>query len=417
MSPILLQFPDWETWQWLKWVLALCFFFAFGACAGSFLNVVIFRLPRDMSVVNPPSRCPRCAWRLRWHQNLPVVSWCLLRGRCAACRTGISPQYPMIEVLGGLLLAGLAALLYLVPPGGFWSAVGGEWWLGQGFSGSWPAFICWAFALLGLLAMLIIDARTFLIPIQIPTCITLVCFVFWGVQGLLPEVPLLTGFLPIPSFGWSGTLAAFAGLGGVLLGVALLRSGLLRYSFSDYEDFLEEGAVLADYPHARREMGLEVLFLIPCMCGLALGWFLGSGLEGRPGPFLAVLGGSIGGWLIAGAVVWVVRILGTLAFGREAMGMGDVHLMAAMGAAFGWIDPVVAFFIAPFLGLAWVLAGLTGGRVLKGLGQELPYGPHLAVALFLVVFLKPVVIEAGQWILPGIQSASTLRLAEIAPTE
>ncbi|MEC7351712.1 MAG: prepilin peptidase, partial [Planctomycetota bacterium] len=110
-------------------------------------------------------------------------------------------------------------------------------------------------------------------------------------------------------------------------------------------------------------------------------------------------------------------ILGTLAFGREAMGMGDVHLMAAMGAAFGWIDPVVAFFIAPFLGLAWVLAGLTGGRVLKGLGQELPYGPHLAVALFLVVFLKPVVIEAGQWILPGIQSASTLRLAEIAPTE
>ncbi len=95
--------------------------------------------------------------------------------------------------------------------------------------------------------------------------------------------------------------------------------------------------------------------------------------------------------------------------------MGDVHLLAAMGAAFGWIDPVVAFFIAPFLGLAWVLVGLIGGRVLKGLGQELPYGPHLAVALFLVVFLKPVVIEAGQWFLPGIQSASTLRLAETAP--
>ena len=417
MSLTLLQFPDWETWQWIKWSLVLLFFFAFGACAGSFLNVVIYRLPNGMSVVSPPSRCPRCGLRLKWYQNLPIVSWLLLRGRCRACRSSISIQYPFIELVGAVMIAGLAALLYMVAPGGYWSAVGGDWWLGQGFVGSWPGFICWGFALLGLLAMLVIDARTFLIPIEIPFWIALVSWVFWGIQGLMPEAPLLSGFLPIPSFGWGGTLAAFGGLGGVLLGVALLRFDLLRYSFSDYEDYVLEGEVLADYPHARREMGLEVLFLLPCMCGITLGWFIGTAMEGLPGPFFAVLGGSIGGWLIAGAVVWVVRILGTLAFGREAMGMGDVHLMAAMGAAFGWIDPVVAFFLAPFFGLAWVLIGAVGGKVFKGLGHQLPYGPHLALALFVVVFMKPVVIDVGQWFLPGIQSASTIRLAEIAPSD
>ena len=198
MTLTLLQFPDWETWQWIKWSLVLGFFFAFGACAGSFLNVVIYRLPNGMSVVSPPSRCPRCGLRLKWFQNLPIVSWLCLRGRCRACRVGISIQYPFIELIGALMVAGLAALLYLVPPGGYWSAVGGNWWLGQGFGGSWPGFVCWSFALMGLLAMLVIDARTFLIPIEIPFWIAVVSWVFWGIQGLMPEAPLLSGFLPIP---------------------------------------------------------------------------------------------------------------------------------------------------------------------------------------------------------------------------
>ena len=88
------------------------------------------------------------------------------------------------------------------------------------------------------------------------------------------------------------------------------------------------------------------------------------------------------GWLVGGAIVWGVRIFGTLAFGREAMGLGDVHLLASMGAAFGWFDPLLAFFIAPFFGLIWILIGQFGSRVFKGLGHQLPYGPHLAIALF-----------------------------------
>ena len=91
------------------------------------------------------------------------------------------------------------------------------------------------------------------------------------------------------------------------------------------------------------------------------------------------------GWLVGGGIVWMVRILGTLAFGKEAMGLGDVHLLASMGAAFGWFDPLLAFFIAPFFGLMWILIGQFGSRVFKGLGHQLPYGPHLAIALFLIV--------------------------------
>jgi leader peptidase (prepilin peptidase)/N-methyltransferase len=82
--------------------LFLTFAFLVGACVGSFLNVCIGRWPAGESVVAPRSRCPRCAHQLPWHENLPVVGWLLLRGRCASCREPISVQYPVVEALVGL---------------------------------------------------------------------------------------------------------------------------------------------------------------------------------------------------------------------------------------------------------------------------------------------------------------------------
>lgn len=390
------------SWQGLGWGVTLAFLFAFGACAGSFLNVVIYRLPSGMSVITPPSRCPKCGARLRWFDNLPIVSWLLLRGRCRCCQASISMQYPFVELICGLIVTGLAALLYLTSPGSFWSQVGGDWWLLNGFSGSWPAFVCWSLMLIGLFAMLVIDARTFLIPIQIPILITIICWVLWPVQAMFPSNSLLPLQWPIPVFGWAGSLAAFGGLAGILIGIGLLRTGVLRYSFNDYDQFVRDGEVFADYPHARREMFLEILFLLPCMAGMSIGWLLGAGIEGEPAGVVMALSASVGGWLVAGGIVWLVRILGTLAFGREAMGMGDVHLLAAVGAAFGWIDPILAFFIAPFFGLLWILLRSCGGRVFKGLGRELPYGPHLAVAVLLVVFLRPVLLDIGAFLFRGL---------------
>ena len=71
-----------------------------GGCIGSFLNVVIARVPAGESIVHPRSRCPRCGAGIRWFDNLPVLSWLLLRGRCRACRAPISIRYPVVEALG-----------------------------------------------------------------------------------------------------------------------------------------------------------------------------------------------------------------------------------------------------------------------------------------------------------------------------
>lgn len=79
------------------------FAFVFGAVVGSFLNVCIYRLPEDRSIVSPPSSCPGCGNRIRWYDNIPIVSWLVLRGKCRACKAPISWRYPLVEALNGLL--------------------------------------------------------------------------------------------------------------------------------------------------------------------------------------------------------------------------------------------------------------------------------------------------------------------------
>ena len=83
-----------------------------GACIGSFLNVVAWRLPRQESVVLPPSHCPRCGSQLHWFENVPVVGWLWLRGHCRHCGAPISPRYPLVE----LLTAGLWVAVTLATP-------------------------------------------------------------------------------------------------------------------------------------------------------------------------------------------------------------------------------------------------------------------------------------------------------------
>lgn len=79
--------------------------FVFGLILGSFLNVCIYRWPRDLSVVRPRSRCPECEHAIAWYDNVPVLSWLILRGRCRHCAQAISWRYPVVELLTGLLFA------------------------------------------------------------------------------------------------------------------------------------------------------------------------------------------------------------------------------------------------------------------------------------------------------------------------
>lgn len=95
-------------------ILSLWIFFL-GACIGSFLNVCIYRIPAGLSIVSPPSRCPQCETKIRWWQNIPIVSWLLLRGKCSNCKEKISVRYLLVETLTGLLFLKIFTMFELHP--------------------------------------------------------------------------------------------------------------------------------------------------------------------------------------------------------------------------------------------------------------------------------------------------------------
>lgn len=123
--------------RWLVWGYAGLV----GLCVGSFLNVCVHRLPEGESVVRPRSRCPECDLAIGWRDNVPVLSYLLLRGRCRGCRTRISPQYPLVELATGLL----------------WMAAAARYGL------SWEGLGAALFLTL-LLGIALTDARAYLIP-------------------------------------------------------------------------------------------------------------------------------------------------------------------------------------------------------------------------------------------------------------
>jgi leader peptidase (prepilin peptidase)/N-methyltransferase len=380
--------PAWQIYLHLP---VACFVFALGAIVGSFINVVIYRVPAGMSVITPPSRCPVCGARLRWWENLPIIGWWLVGRRCRHCRVPISPQYALVETLMALLFAGLYCAYYLPGPSvAWWGGIGGPWWYYNGPFRTAPAFLAILVMVAGLVAMTVIDARLFIIPIGIPRVVTVCGLLGWAVQSAVTPRPRAAGLWPVPATGWHWFAISAGGMLGMLAAWGLLRRGVLRPSFADYDQYVPPDQTFGDYPHARREMWVEAVFLLPVAAGLVAGWAVGGALPGGEPPLpLRALGGSMLGYLAGAAMVWAVRMLGTLAFGREAMGLGDVHLMGAIGAVLGWLDPVWIFMLAPFFGLAWAVVSMGMSSILRRRRRELPYGPHLAVATLCVLLFRP----------------------------
>jgi leader peptidase (prepilin peptidase)/N-methyltransferase len=126
----------------LPFVLLLLAVVAVGAAIGSFLNVVIHRVPRDESVVFPHSRCPSCGTAIRPYDNVPVVSWLVLRGRCRQCRSPISARYPAVEALTAVLF-------------------GLTFWAGGGLTRALPFDLAFVAAIV---ALVFIDAEHMLLP-------------------------------------------------------------------------------------------------------------------------------------------------------------------------------------------------------------------------------------------------------------
>jgi leader peptidase (prepilin peptidase)/N-methyltransferase len=98
------------------WIIAVAA--ALGAAMGSFLNVVISRVPRGESIVHPPSRCPGCGRRLEWWENVPVAGYAFLRGKCRTCRAPIGLRHLMVELAGAFVAGGVAWILTRSWPAG-----------------------------------------------------------------------------------------------------------------------------------------------------------------------------------------------------------------------------------------------------------------------------------------------------------
>lgn len=357
---------------------------AYGACIGSFLNVVILRLPAGESLWRSPSHCPRCETHLAWFDNIPILGWLLLRGRCRYCRAPINAQYPLVEAAAAALFGATYASYYMLGLNRPFEDAG--------LSQTWPVLIVHLVLVGALLAATIIDARLYIIPLDIPNFVAVTAMIVFPLAVVW--VPGAASVMPRVS-DWAMVAAVAGGVVGLIAAFVMLWHRWLPRSFEDAPPRLEESEAEGQgdaeqigtpdqwlsHPHPRREVLKECLYVAWPLAGAALGFVLANRFAvwgSPPPPFVAVSAGVAWGYLCGAALVWAVRILGTLAFGKEAMGLGDVHLLAAIGAVLGWRDAAVIFFIAPFIGLAGtaLVAGL--GRRASGQVRVVPYGPYLA---------------------------------------
>ncbi len=383
-----------------------------GACVGSFLNVVIYRVPAGMSVVTPPSRCPGCGTKLALHDNIPVLGWLWLRGRCRTCGMKISPQYPLIEAATAALFALVVIVYYYTGLRPTFRTAGIEH--------GWPVLAVHLTLVAAMVAATMIDAKLFLIPLRIPWTATVTAVVVLPLSVLAGWVPAAVLAEPtrgaaaapgsftfaslfpehlIPVTSSTGLGIALGGTVGLIAAVALLRLKLLPLSFAD-EPELHEGTdpndpdVFLAHPHPRREIGKELLFLMYPLVGAAAGVLAVRTVDPVVLPPLTrVVGGVLLGFLGGGALVWGTRVLGTLGFGKEAMGLGDVHLMAAIGAVLGWRDATLAFFLAPFFGLTMTVILAGAAAILQGRVRAIPYGPYLCLAALIVMLFRTPLLE------------------------
>lgn len=234
----------------------------FGLAVGSFLNVVIYRVPRNESIVSPRSKCPTCSAPILERDNIPVVSWLLLHGRCRSCGSSISARYPLVELAGAALFAGAAARM--------------------GYNWELPAFLVF---LAGLLALSYIDVELMILPKKIvyPTLlmvgglllmaaaingdwhdmlVAVICAASWFVIFFAMNLasPRLLGFgdvrlapvlgLALGWLGWRYAVLGFfsANVIGLIVGVFLIATKRMRRDQQiPYGVFLALGAALAVY--------------------------------------------------------------------------------------------------------------------------------------------------------------------------
>lgn len=362
--------PEILFWLILGWLFVL------GTVLGSFLNVCIYRIPQHeqlidqfKGLISPPSHCPKCDAPIKKTDNVPILGWLRLGGRCRNCRSRISFRYPLIELLNGLLFV---VVYWLELPDEFqtqafqsctWSP------LGPHLFGDWSniqmlhlRYLYHMILLEALLVASLIDIDTMTIP-----------------DG--STLPAMT----------MGVLAA-VGLGQMYLVPVWFHDPSMAMYFPAglKEPFGPMMTELQYLPHNPLSLSFGERFTFPY-------WV-------KTNPHLHGLAVSLAGLVIGGGLVWGVRVVGQWTLKREAMGFGDVILMAMIGSFLGWQPTLVAFFLAPFFamlitGLQWIVARF---RKSKSRETYIPYGPYLSLgALCVVLGWKWMWPYVGRWFSMG----------------
>ena len=267
------------------------FIFIFGAAVGSFLNVVIHRVPNEESIVFPNSACPNCKNPIKPYDNIPILSWLFLGGKCRHCKNPISVRYPAVELL--------TALLFLLV---YWQI---------GFNAFLPVCLIFVAATV---ALIFIDAENMILP----NVITYPLLVF----ALLVRV-----IFPV-FFGWS--------------------------FFADLQVF--PLTYLQSYP-----------------------------------VWIVSLVGAILGGLVGGGSLWLVGESWKRLRGVDAMGLGDVKMMFAVGALLGWRLTLLSIFLGAFSG-AVIGVFLIARQKEKDMQTQIPFGIFLGIgSIVALLFGEPII--------------------------
>ena len=363
-----------------------------GASAGSFLNVVVYRLPREKSIVKPGSHCTSCQKPIAWYDNVPILAWFYLGGKCRHCGASFSIRYPLVELF--------TALLFVMVYWAYFSVKIRDG-LPAFTAGGWVIYSGHMVLLCALMASSLIDAEHWIIPLSVSYTAAAIAVVLSMIWPYVLSAPADEFWRIIPYISIRTAALAVGSVLGLLLSFVFLKLGWITRSFAAVFEAENEARRKNTEPpdipvHIRSEMIRELAFLAPILLTALFAWQLLTGPNAlaqhwenfiQEQKWAAGLLGSVYGFMIGAGVVWATRIAGSLAFGKEAMGLGDVHLMAAVGAMLGWASPVIAFFAAPFIALGWALTRLILHRT-----REIPYGPFLSVATLVVMMMHDTIL-------------------------
>lgn len=333
-------------------------FFMVGCALGSFLNVVIHRLPRGESLVHPPSHCPHCQYHIPFYLNIPLLTWLMLRGRCRNCGAPIAFRYFAVELLTGLMFLAIWARY---GPGLVLPSVLG-------------VFAC------GLIAASFIDLEHYIIPDEITIGGT--------VAGIVASlvVPQLHGKTYGPDGVVQGVLGAAVG-GGVIY--AVVRLGKMAFGrqklalpantrviFAEEGIHLPDGLIPYDELFYRKS---DAILLKAATVELIDRCY--RDVEVRLKPGVLRIGTDE---FSPDQVPHMEVVTSQIVVPREAMGFGDVKFMAAIGAFLGWQATLFSLFASSLLG---AVAGVTL-VVLKrhNRSNPIPYGPYIAMAAVVWMF-------------------------------